>query len=151
MLCAAALTMWIVGAACGDDDDASFPTAEPDPVADPVADPGPEEIDTEVEVTLSEWGIAPEVQTVEAGAIRLFARNIGDVPHELVICQDSCEEGEIAELAEVENIVPGTRRSFAVELEAGRYELACLIVGTNDDGQVEDHYALGMRTAFTIE
>jgi uncharacterized cupredoxin-like copper-binding protein len=151
-------------AACGDDDDdtsaaSADPTAEADPEADPEAeaDPDPEadpeaektadlgEPDESVKVTLDEWKVEPAKSSVGPGVIRFFADNSGEDVHELVVLKD----GE--ELGEVESVGPNQIKSFKVKLEPGKYELACLLQEKEANGEIEDHYELGMHTAFEVK
>lgn len=125
-------------------------SAEPSADPDPVADPDPEAVNPivareSVDVALGEFWVEPAGVAFSAGAIRFDAENQGSITHELVICANSCEAGEEAELAEVEDVAPGEERSFTIELTPGEYELACLI---NEDGT--DHYSAGMRTRIMV-
>ena len=97
----------------------------------------------EVRVVLDEWSVAPDKDSVAAGAITFDVTNEGDEPHELVIVQD----GE--ELVELEAFAAGETCTGTFELAAGDYELVCAIVEEHD-GETEDHAAEGMRTPFTV-
>jgi len=141
----------VASAACGGDDGDPAAEADPDPVADPDPEAGGDSFDQSVTVRLSEWEVLPSAETVAAGAIRFVAENNGADEHELVICENSCEGEEEAEFAEIENVAPGLVKSFVVKLEPGTYELACLIEETEENGEVEDHYQLGMRHKFVVE
>ena len=143
--------------ACDDADDPGVEVVgEADPEAHPEADPEahPEaggSFDGSVRVQLVEWEVQPDAESIGAGSIRFVAENNGNETHELVICADSCAEGEVAELAEVEDVSAGIVRSFIVDLEPGTYELACLIEETEENGEVENHYELGMRRTIAVE
>lgn len=112
----------------------------------------------EVNVELREFSILPEVDSAEAGEITFNVENTGpeDV-HEFVIIKTGLkpnalptvadgsvdEEGEGVEaIDEIGDIPVGETQSLTVDLEAGNYVLMC---------NIEDHYAEGMRTAFTVE
>jgi len=53
-------------------------------------------------------------------------------------------------LDEIELIPSGESRDLGIDLEAGHYVLICNMVHQEDD-ELEVHYQLGMRTAFTVE
>jgi len=54
-------------------------------------------------------------------------------------------------LDEIEEIAPGDTKELSLDLAEGNYVLICNMVDVEDDGTVEVHYALGMRTAFRVE
>ncbi len=130
--------------ACGDDDDhgTATPAAGADPEADPVASVG--DVTTRVEVSLVEWAVIPDAESVEAGTIGFLAANDGTEVHELVVLRD----GE--EIAEIEDIRPGDAVLLPVALEPGTYELACKIRETEANGEVEDHYENGMHAELEV-
>lgn len=120
-------------AGCSDDDDggeASLVTTRP-----------PDEV---VRVSLQEWAVLPEVEAAGNGVIQFAVDNRGTELHEFVLLKD----GE--ELGEIEGIGPGHLETIRFELKPGNYELACLIKETEDNGEVEDHYALGMHKQFEV-
>lgn len=155
LLFVAALFAPVVGA-CGDDDAGeetpqTTPTANPDPDPDPEADPDPGATTTltaseTVEVTLADFTVEPSVAEVAAGAIRFVATNEGTITHELVICEESCEAGEEAEMAEVEDVAVGEDGAFTIQLEPGEYELACLL-----DVDGVNHYERGMHATIEVK
>lgn len=139
--------------ACGDSDEpqpeaaaVADPEAEAHPTVDPNAtptpDPGP--ATSTLKVDLTEWSVSPSKNSVPAGVIQFIADNTGGDTHELVILRD----GE--ELAEIEGLSSGHVQAMRIRLEPGEYELACLIVETEPDGTIEDHYKLGMYTNFEV-
>jgi uncharacterized cupredoxin-like copper-binding protein len=103
-----------------------------------------EEGATPVNVTLDEWSVKPEADSVKATKIKFSATNKGKVVHELVVRHNGDE------VAEVEDIEPGETKTLIVELKPGTYELACLLT-TKDNGTTNDHYAKGMHVKFTVE
>lgn len=149
-LLTALLFVGVVGIviACGDDDDdgTATPAAGADPVADPEADPvaSAGDVTTRVEVSLVEWAVVPDAESVEAGTIGFLAANDGTEVHELVVLRD----GE--EIAEIEDIRPGDAVLLPVALEPGTYELACKIRETEANGEVEDHYENGMHAELEV-
>ena len=119
---------------------------------------------TEVDVTLQEFSVIPDVDSVEAGEVTFKVENVGpDDVHEFVIFKTELEPdalptvadssvdeaGEGVELIdEIEDIPVGETQSVTVDLEAGSYVLICNIY---DETENEAHYAEGMHTAFTVE
>jgi uncharacterized cupredoxin-like copper-binding protein len=118
---------------------------------------------TEVAVTLQEWSVLPDVDSAPAGDVVFTITNEGpeDI-HEFVIFRTDLdpdalpvdedgvvdEEGEgITVVDEVEDLAVGATEELAVELAAGSYVLVCNIWS---EDEAEAHYAMGMRTAFTV-
>ena len=116
----------------------------------------------QVAVDLKEWSILPERAEIEAGAIYFLASNVGPVdPHELVIVRTDVApgdlpvvEGKVPEdrvdiIGEIEPFTAGTVASGLFNLEPGSYVLICNIAEI-EEGELESHYELGMRVAFTV-
>jgi hypothetical protein len=119
-----------------------------------------------VEVTLQEFAVLPAQASVEAGEVSFEVENTGpNDPHELVVIRTdlapdalpTTEEGAVNEqgegievIGEIEEFPPGETRSGTFDLEAGAYVLICNVV-EEEDGEIEAHYAQGMRVAFTVE
>ena len=129
---------------------------------EPVGDPST--ADSTVGVTLDEWSVAPDSDGVAAGAINFAADNVGEDAHELVIVEGSdpdalplADDGSVDEgalpdgafIGEIEVFPPGETCDGVFELAAGDYVLFCNIVEV-EDGEVENHFELGMRTVFTV-
>ncbi len=145
-------------AACGDDEKDSGATATPGGAAT-AAGGG-----TEVDVTLQEFSVIPDTDSVDAGEITFNVENVGpDDVHEFVILKTELEpdalptvdDGSVDEegagievIDEIEDIPVGDTQSVTVDLEAGSYVLICNIY---DETENEAHYAEGMQTAFTVE
>ena len=144
--------------ACGDDEKDSGATATPRGTAT-AAGGG-----TEVDVTVQEFSVIPDTDSVGAGEITFKVENVGpDDVHEFVILKTALEpdalptvdDGSVDEegagievIDEIEDIPVGETQSVTVDLEAGSYVLICNIY---DETENEAHYAEGMRTAFTVE
>jgi|GEM_PF-3136761 len=105
--------------------------------------------DAPVTVTLDEWRVVPEAETLPPGELTFHAENEGEDHHELVVRQRA-ETGALEAVAAVGDISPGTYKPLTVTLAPGRYELACLMRETEPDGETEDHYRLGMHTTVTV-
>jgi uncharacterized cupredoxin-like copper-binding protein len=114
-------------------------------------------------VTLQEWAVEPQQQTVNADAVYFLADNMGpDDPHELVIIRTDLPpdqlpvvEGKVPEdqvdfIGEIEAFAPGTRASGVFDLTPGTYALICNIAEM-EDGELESHYQMGMHASFTVE
>ena len=145
-------------AACGDDEKDSSATATPGGTT-AAAGGG-----TEVDVTLQEFSVIPESDSVEAGETTFNVENVGpDDVHEFVILKTDLEpdalptaaDGSVDEegagievIDEIEDIPVGETQALTVDLEAGSYVLICNIY---DETENEAHYAEGMRTAFTVD
>lgn len=112
---------------------------------------------TEVEVRLLDhiepgdtMAMELDSTTIPAGEITFVAVNQGQDEHELeVFPYIDGETGE--DLGEVEEIAPGTSKSLTLDLEPGRYELACKIKEEEESGEVEDHYEMGMHIDITVQ
>lgn len=153
------------------------PTSEPDPGPDPEADPetggGHEAAEltpgpvpagaTVVEVTLKEWEIIAGSASAPAGQIYFRVANAGpNHPHEFVVIRSDLapdalpvKDGKVPEddvelVDEIEPFAVGSTGSLTLDLDPGNYVLICNITET-EDGQIESHYELGMRTAFVVE
>jgi uncharacterized cupredoxin-like copper-binding protein len=53
-------------------------------------------------------------------------------------------------MGEIEDIDPGAGGSIVIDLPAGDYQLACVLV-PGEAGSTVDHYQQGMWTEFTVE
>ena len=120
--------------------------------------------ETTVNVTLQEFAVLPAQESAPAGTTTFSVENTGpeDV-HEFVVIKTDLapdalptdengvvdEEGEGMEVIdEIEDIPVGETQSVTVDLESGSYALVCNIW---DEDEQEAHYAMGMRSAFTVE
>ena len=117
---------------------------------------------TTVNVTLQEFSVLPDPATAPAGDVTFHVTNDGpDDVHEFVIFKTdlapdelpTAEDGSVDEagegvelIDEIEDIPVGESQDVTVTLDAGSYVLICNIVESD-----EVHYAMGMRTAFTVE
>lgn len=119
---------------------------------------------TEVGVGLQEWAVLPSADSAPAGEITFVVVNEGpDDVHEFVIIRTDLDPGDlptdatgavdeagegIEVIDEIEEIAVGDSAEVTVTLEAGNYVLICNIY---TEAEQEAHYAMGMRTAFTVE
>jgi hypothetical protein len=125
---------------------------------------GDEEERSTVDVTLKEWEVTPDVESVVEGEVTFNADNEGQEEHELVVVRTdfaandlpaedngSVDEGAdgvdvIGETAEMES---GDNDSRVFTLDPGSYVLLCNLVH-EEGGEKEVHYAMGMFSAFEV-
>ena len=141
----------VAAVGCGDDDDDNGTGGDGE---------------SAVAVTLKEFEILPDTDSVPAGNVTFRAENTGpDDPHELVVVKTDLapgslptsadgsadEEGAGVELiGEIEEFAVGGTEEATFDLEPGKYVLLCNVV-EEEDGEIESHYKNGMYTAFTVE
>ncbi|MBI2913870.1 MAG: hypothetical protein HYY03_08115 [Chloroflexi bacterium] len=105
--------------------------------------------DDTVRVDLGEFIVMPDKASVKAGNIEFVATNRGEMVHELAVLR-VLEDGSFENMGELENLPAGESRKTTVHLEAGEYQLACLIAA-GEAGSDVDHYKQGMHTRFVVE
>ena len=122
--------------------------------------------DAEVHVELDEWTVAPDADSVPAGAIKFEITNAGADEHELAIARaasagalplaedDTVDipalEDEGSFVGEVEAFPPGEECSGVFDLEPGDYVLFCNLIHEEEDG-VENHFQEGMATELRVD
>jgi uncharacterized cupredoxin-like copper-binding protein len=120
-----------------------------------------------VSVTLRSFNITLDRSSAPRGTVVFRVRNAGtdDIHEFLVIKTDRApnalpteangsyqEDGPGTQLIdEIEEVNPGDTKELSLDLAEGNYVLICNMVHVEDDGTVEVHYSLGMRTAFRVE
>jgi uncharacterized cupredoxin-like copper-binding protein len=117
----------------------------------------------QVDVVLKEWAIGTIPVSVRAGDVYFLVDNQGpEDAHELVIIKtdlaptalpienNRVPEDKIDIVDEIEPFAAGSKAGATFQLAAGKYVLICNITEV-EDGEVESHYQLGMRTAFTVQ
>ncbi len=131
-----------------------------------VAEPGAVEEQPEgserVDVAIGEWYVRPAVAEVRSGRVYFYVENEGpEDPHEFVVIRTDLapdelpvENGVVPEdavevVGEIEPFAPGSAATITLDLPPGRYVLICNIAEV-EDGELESHYELGMRAAFTV-
>jgi hypothetical protein len=122
------------------------------------SDEGGEE--STVDVTLSEFEVAPDPESVPEGDVTFDVENGGEETHELLVVKTDfaadelpAEEDGSADtgadgvdvVGETNEIESGDSDSRVFNLEPGSYVLICNLV----EGD-ESHYQQGMRTAFEV-
>jgi iron uptake system component EfeO len=119
-----------------------------------------------VAIALQEFAVGADPASVPAGSVTFDVTNDGpDDVHEFVVIgtdldpadlptdEDGAvlEDGEGMEVIdEIEDIPVGETQTLTVDLDTGSYALICNIT-EEDNGTLEAHYTLGMRTGFTVE
>jgi uncharacterized cupredoxin-like copper-binding protein len=100
-----------------------------------------------VSATLGEFWIRPDVSSVPAGKVRFVARNVGKVPHELMVermpmkMDGPGQPNEDAAQGMIEDLDPGQSGQMTLNLTPGMYMLFCNLPG---------HYAAGQHTMFRV-
>jgi uncharacterized cupredoxin-like copper-binding protein len=106
--------------------------------------------DSTVTVGLFEYSVMPDKTSVDAGAIKFDAtNNSASMVHELAVLRVK-EDGTLENMGEIEDIEHGASGTLTINLTAGKYQLACLIV-PGEAGSTTDHYQQGMHTGFTVK
>jgi hypothetical protein len=81
--------------------------------------------------------VGPEI--ISKGATTLEISNVGEFNHTLVVTD---ADGNV--LAATDVVAPGTDTSLSVDLQPGAYQVSCRLVGQDGDGNIIDHYEIGM-------
>jgi hypothetical protein len=96
----------------------------------------------ELDLTLSEYRIAPPTASVPAGRLRIVARNGGILTHNVELERGSLDSTERTVLATVHTLLPGASEAIVTgPLRAGRY----LLVST-----IDDQTTLGMSATLIV-
>ena len=72
--------------------------------------------------------------------------NYGEFTHTLVVTND---QGEV--MGATDLIESGDETSLALDLKPGTYVFSCRIVAQDDEGNLIDHYELGMHRMVTVQ
>lgn len=119
---------------------------------------------TTVNVMLQEWRMMSDKARVPAGKVKFSVQNRGQETHELVLLKTNMaydtiplqKAGGIDEnnagvlVDEIEDITSKSGKSMTVTLSPGNYVLLCNMVEM-EEGQLEEHYAMGMRVPLIVE
>ena len=118
----------------------------------------------DLDVTLDEYSIVTNLDTLPEGPIKFDLKNDGELTHELLIVRSDIpgaelptkDDGSFDDGAggvdvrrEIEDIEAGEKTSRSYALEPGNYVLLCNIV-EDIDGTETSHYAQGMWIELTI-
>jgi uncharacterized cupredoxin-like copper-binding protein len=93
--------------------------------------------DRTVSVRLDEYRVLPTRIAVPAGRMRIDARNVGRLTHNVAVVQFErpLGEEEEREYARTPTAQPGERVTVGVTLKPGKYRLACTIANHDNLGQ----------------
>jgi uncharacterized cupredoxin-like copper-binding protein len=121
---------------------------------------------TQINVAMQEYSINPEKTSTQGGKITFNVENKGpNEAHEFLVFKTDLaldklptqsdgsldeEDPALEMIDEITEFNPGQKKSLTVDLEPGKYVLACN-VGEETSGQAVRHFAQGMFTAFTVE
>jgi uncharacterized cupredoxin-like copper-binding protein len=139
----------LVATGDGSSDDGSGSAGEED--SGPITVGGNDNpVDETVDVALSSFKIEPATSSVGAGNVEFATVNTStDEVHELAVLR-AADDGTNEVVGEIEDIPAGDSAVIRLDLAAGEYELACLIV-PGEAGSATDHYKEGMKTDFTVD
>lgn len=103
-----------------------------------------------IHVRLSDYKVEPERPAANvSGPIKFTAENASATEvHELAVLR-VLPDGGFENTGEIEDLDPGTSGEITLDLPAGKYVLACVIV-PGEAGSKVDHYAEGMHTDFVV-
>jgi uncharacterized cupredoxin-like copper-binding protein len=105
--------------------------------------------DGTVRVDLIEYRVNADRRAVAPGPVKFAVTNLSKTEvHELAVLRVK-SDGSFENMDEVEDIEPGASRELVLDLPAGNYVLACLIV-PGEAGSRVDHFQQGMRLDFEV-
>lgn len=143
LACLALTGAAFVAAACGDDDDggnseeASFRITKKAP-------------NDTVKVDMIEFKMMPDKPSVAAGPTKFIATNTSTtMVHELAVLRVK-DDGTFENTGEVEDVAIGKSGEIVLDLPAGKYVLACLLV-PGEAGSTVDHFKEGMKIDFEVK
>ena len=96
-------------------------------------------------VILVDGGMTVEHDRLAAGRVVLEIANTGQFGHTVVI---TTAAGEV--VAATHLLAPGETLDWGVDLAPGAYQFSCRIVASGPNGEVFDHYQLGMRADVAV-
>jgi uncharacterized cupredoxin-like copper-binding protein len=103
-----------------------------------------------VAVRLVSFEVTSDKASVAAGPTKFVGTNAGSTDvHELAVLRVK-DDGSFENTGEVEDIDPGKGGEITLDLAAGKYQLACLIV-PGEAGSTQDHYKNGMHLDFEVK
>lgn len=103
-----------------------------------------------VNVKLVSFEVSADKLSVSRGAAKFIATNASKTDvHELAVLRLKAD-GSYENTGEIEDIDPGKSGEVTLDLPAGKYVLACLIV-PGEAGSKEDHFKSGMKRDFEVK
>lgn len=89
-----------------------------------------------VRFELGEYRIAPQNVRMKAGEVKFQAKNVGRLPHNLVIEQEADDpDDEPIEIGRLDTLQNGESTSQKIDIKPGTYTLICTIANHDDLGQ----------------
>ncbi|MFL5844590.1 MAG: cupredoxin domain-containing protein [Solirubrobacteraceae bacterium] len=101
-------------------------------------DPKPEPAENmTIGLRLDEYRIMPQAVSAPAGHLRLIMRNLGTLPHNVVVTTipEVGSDDPAVEIARTETVHAGERTEVSFTLKPGTYRLYCAIGNHDDLGQ----------------
>ena len=103
-----------------------------------------------VAVKLTSFEVGTDKLSVAKGATKFVATNASKTDvHELAVLRVK-DDGSYENTGEIEDIDPEKTGEITLDLPAGKYVLACLIV-PGEAGSKEDHFKSGMKLDFEVK
>ena len=103
-----------------------------------------------VNIDLIEFKVTPDKASVAAGPIKFIAKNTSKLMvHELAVLLVKAD-GTFENTGEIEDIEAGKSSEVVLDLPAGKYQLACLLV-PGEAGSTTDHFKEGMKIDFEVK
>ena len=96
-------------------------------------------------VELYDGSIDASSTRLTAGDVSIGIENEGEFTHTLVI---TTADGTVVTATDL--VSPGEETELHVELAPGEYQFTCRLVTQTPDGQIIDHYQLGMVRTVTV-
>ena len=97
------------------------------------------------EYVLRESAIDGPSRLALSGPTTLHATNIGEFSHTLVVTDD---RGQV--IGATGLVAAGDEATLEVDLAAGTYVFSCRIVAEDNEGNLLDHYELGMHRTVNV-
>ncbi len=146
------LTVSLLAAACGGDDDSAASGMGNMPHGASGSAPA-----GSITVQLTNWAVSPATASVSAGKVTFWAvhdmshrhaMSEGGATHDLQVFR-KLASGSLELVGQVNGLKIGEAKALTLELAPGEYELACNVVEEIEGKQIS-HYAQGMHTSFTV-
>lgn len=114
-----------------------------------------------VTIDLTEYSVKLDTTTVPAGSVHFVVRNAGQRGHQLQVYPSGAVSGSNHDMqmaqgnlmqgtvAFLQLVAPGQTMALDVTLPAGRWELACHLMDS-EQGKSFDHYDRGMKAILSV-
>lgn len=143
LACLALAGAALIATACGEDDDG----ADEEGGSFRITTKAPNDT---VKVDMIEFSMHPDKPSVAAGPTKFVATNSStSMVHELAVLRVK-DDGTFENTGEVEDVDPGKSGEIVLDLPAGKYVLACVLV-PGEAGSKFDHFKEGMKTDFEVK